>query len=590
MLSLANLSLSAHMKTFLVILTVFLTCELSLYSDDINSRFTVCEVNEEAAEYIGGTRKMLEEVARSANATSDTTGYSGRVVLQFIVGKDGYVKHETIRVRKSVSESYDSVAINAVKKLGRFKPGRNIHGEIDDTWYTLPVSFGGRACCAVYAEDASQYNDNIFVERAVPPEYKSGTKNLLYDLSVAQVVPQGCEPMTGRVLLSCLVGKDGFIIADSIKVLDSMTPAYDKASIEAVKKLGRFYPGRNWNAEVDDCWLTIPVRWPPRKPGGRVSKAKSPKYLSGVQAMYDEIAKNIQPDVSGSRGRVVVKFLVGKDGYIKHETIEVRHGMSEYYDHAVVEAVKKLGQFKPGKNKHGEIDDTWYTLSVCFGGKQETQDSVPNYMFIDRPRNPEYVGGFGKLNADLLKFQQEPEGCEQKKGRVVLTMYISKEGYIKPETIKVLHSLSPEYDEASIAAVKKLGRFLPGRNLQGEFDDCPYYFPLFWPPRKPGEPISAARGPKYIGNMYDEIAKNIQPDGSGARGRVVAKFLVGKDGYIKHETIEVRHSMSEYYDHAVIEAVKKLGKFEPGRNEKGETADQWYPICVVIGDNRQTEE
>lgn len=367
MLSLANLSLSAHMKTFLVILTVFLTCKLSLYSDDINSRFTVCEVNEEATEYIVGTRKMLEDVARSANATSDTTGYSGHVVLQFIVGKDGYVKHETIRVRKSGSESYDSVAINAVKKLGRFKPGRNIHGEIDDTWYTLPVSFGGRTCCAVYAEDANQYTDNIFVERAVPPEYKSGKKNLLYDLSVAQVVPQDCEPMTGRVLLSCLVSKDGFIIADSIKVLDSMTPAYDKASIEAVKKLGRFYPGRNWNAEVDDCWLTIPVRWPPRKPGERVSKAKSPKYLSGVQAMYDEIAKNIQPDGSGSRGRVVVRFLVGKDGYIKHETIEVRHGMSEYYDHAVVEAVKKLGKFEPGRNEKGEIADKWYPISVLIG-------------------------------------------------------------------------------------------------------------------------------------------------------------------------------------------------------------------------------
>lgn len=373
MLSLANLSLSAHMKTFLVILTVFLTCELSLYSDDINSRFTVCEVNEEATEYIVGTRKMLEDVARSANATSDTTGYSGRVVLQFIVGKDGYVKHETIRVRKSASESYDSVAINAVKKLGRFKPGRNIHGEIDDTWYTLPVHFGGRACCAVYAEDASQYTDNIFVERAVSPEYKSGTKNLLYYLSVAQVVPQGCEPMTGRVLLSCLVGKDGFIIADSIKVLDSMTPAYDKASIEAVKKLGRFYPGRNWNAEVDDCWLTIPVRWPPRKPGERGSKAKSPKYLSGVQAMYDEIAKNIQPDGSGARGRVVVKFLVGKDGYIKHETIEVRHGMSEYYDHAVVEAVKKLGKFEPGRNEKGEIADKWYLISVLIGDRGQAK-------------------------------------------------------------------------------------------------------------------------------------------------------------------------------------------------------------------------
>lgn len=221
----------------------------------------------------------------------------------------------------------------------------------------------------IYAEDTDRHNTILLEEYAIPPEYKGGAKRLLNDLAIVQSSFPCCQQMTGRVLLSCLISKDGFIIVDSIKVLDSMTPAYDQASIEAVKKLGQFSPGRNWNGEIDDCWLTIPVRWPPRKPGELVSLARGPKYIGN---MYEEIDKNIQPDGSGARGRVVVKFLVGKDGYIKHETIEVRHGMSEYYDHAVVEAVKKLGKFEPGKDERGEFADRWYPISVVIGDRQQT--------------------------------------------------------------------------------------------------------------------------------------------------------------------------------------------------------------------------
>ena len=136
------------MKLFLTIFSFLLACELYLYGEEQNRQFSHCVAHEEAAEYVGGTQKMLCEISSSINALSDSTMSSGRIVLQFIVDKHGYVRHESIRVRKGVSERCDSAAINAIKKLGKFKPGRNVQGEIDDTWYTLPIQIGNK--CHTY--------------------------------------------------------------------------------------------------------------------------------------------------------------------------------------------------------------------------------------------------------------------------------------------------------------------------------------------------------------------------------------------------------------------------------------------------------
>lgn len=57
----------------------------------------------------------------------------------FIVTKDGSVGE--VKVVRSVSPELDQAAIEAVRKLQRFNPGREADGTPVNVWYTLPITF-----------------------------------------------------------------------------------------------------------------------------------------------------------------------------------------------------------------------------------------------------------------------------------------------------------------------------------------------------------------------------------------------------------------------------------------------------------------
>ena len=62
----------------------------------------------------------------------------GRVVLQFVVEKDGSVGE--VKVVRSVNEDLDKEAIRVVNSLPKFTPGC-LKGQVVRVWYTLPVRF-----------------------------------------------------------------------------------------------------------------------------------------------------------------------------------------------------------------------------------------------------------------------------------------------------------------------------------------------------------------------------------------------------------------------------------------------------------------
>lgn len=65
-------------------------------------------------------------------------GVQGKVVVQFVVGKDGKVGD--VKVVRSVDKELDKEAIRVCKSLPKFVPGRQ-NGQAVSVWYTLPVTF-----------------------------------------------------------------------------------------------------------------------------------------------------------------------------------------------------------------------------------------------------------------------------------------------------------------------------------------------------------------------------------------------------------------------------------------------------------------
>ena len=65
-------------------------------------------------------------------------GVSGRVVVEFVVGKDGSISN--VRVVRSRHTALDKEALRVVKAMPNWIPGRN-NGQPVKVTYTLPVTF-----------------------------------------------------------------------------------------------------------------------------------------------------------------------------------------------------------------------------------------------------------------------------------------------------------------------------------------------------------------------------------------------------------------------------------------------------------------
>ena len=65
-------------------------------------------------------------------------GVQGRVVVQFVVEKDGSIGQ--VKVVRGLHPELDKEAIRLVKTLPKFIPGKN-NGQAVRCWYTIPVNF-----------------------------------------------------------------------------------------------------------------------------------------------------------------------------------------------------------------------------------------------------------------------------------------------------------------------------------------------------------------------------------------------------------------------------------------------------------------
>lgn len=65
-------------------------------------------------------------------------GVQGKVILQFVVLKSGYVGE--VKVLNSVSPECDAEAVRVIKMLPRFKPGL-YHDKPINVWFTAPIVF-----------------------------------------------------------------------------------------------------------------------------------------------------------------------------------------------------------------------------------------------------------------------------------------------------------------------------------------------------------------------------------------------------------------------------------------------------------------
>ena len=100
----------------------------------------VFDVVEQMPWFPGGEQELMNFLMKNIKYPKEATdkGTQGRVVVQFIVDKDGSVVEPT--VVKSVSPELDQEALRVVKMMPKWRPGKQ-NGEVVRVRYAIPVSF-----------------------------------------------------------------------------------------------------------------------------------------------------------------------------------------------------------------------------------------------------------------------------------------------------------------------------------------------------------------------------------------------------------------------------------------------------------------
>ena len=104
---------------------------------DENGLHQVCE---EMPEFPGGMRECMNWLGKNVNypATAQEKGIQGRVIIQFVVERDGSITEP--KVVRGVDPDLDKEALRVVSAMPNWKPGKH-KGEVVRVKYTLPVMY-----------------------------------------------------------------------------------------------------------------------------------------------------------------------------------------------------------------------------------------------------------------------------------------------------------------------------------------------------------------------------------------------------------------------------------------------------------------
>src|SRR5687768_8522266 len=118
--------------SLLLFLTILTTNIFAQGTKDTAKTEGIILVAENAPSFPGGQAELNKFISSKLKYPKDArkSGIQGKVVISFVVERDGSVKPETIKVEQSVHPSLDNEAIRVVKLMPKWTPashsGRNV--------------------------------------------------------------------------------------------------------------------------------------------------------------------------------------------------------------------------------------------------------------------------------------------------------------------------------------------------------------------------------------------------------------------------------------------------------------------------------
>ena len=222
----------------------------------------VFQVVEEMPEFPGGMGECMKWLGQNIKYPADAKekGVQGRVIVQFVVEKDGTIVNA--KVVRGVDPDLDAEALRVVNQSPKWKPGKQ-KGEAVRVKYTLPIMFrlGNDSSDSKAAEaprEAKVDENGVYQVCEEMPEFPGGMAECMKYLSKNINYPEDCkkEGIQGRVIVQFVVDKDGSIKDPTIA--RGVHPSLDKEALRVLSSMPNWKPGKQ-KGEAVKVRYTIPV-------------------------------------------------------------------------------------------------------------------------------------------------------------------------------------------------------------------------------------------------------------------------------------------------------------------------------------------
>ena len=281
-----------------------------------------------------------------------------------------------------IKEKSKTEILNALTKLAKEKDA--------DEPLKVNIKYEGIKEHSINAQQSTLTGDEVFQVVEEQPMFPGGMQELMKYLQKEMKYPKEAQDkgIQGRVIVQFVVNKDGSIC--EANVVKSVDPLLDAEALRVVNAMPHWTPGKQ-RGEPVRVRFTIPVAFhlaeataPKASELKQAATAKTtgstvdgeevflvvenlPEYPGGMQELMKYLQKEMkypkEAQDKGIQGRVIVQFIVKKDGSIIEP--EVVKPVDPLLDAEAVRVVNAMPKWNPGKQR-GQAVNVRFTLPVTF--------------------------------------------------------------------------------------------------------------------------------------------------------------------------------------------------------------------------------
>ena len=307
-----------------------------------------------------------------------------------------------------------------------------------------------------------------------------------------------------------------------------------------------------------------------------------------IKAIQQQVQLPAEVREGRVEGRVFVRVVVGVSG-VGRKAAVVR-SLSPACDAAALAAVRRMPRLLPGRYQDQPVA-VLLTIPVMF--------LSPRHVFAasEVAQPARFPGGDAALEAWLLQNKTTPAEVQQRdlQGRVSVRLVLKPDGRVG--ATEIINALCPSCDDEALRLVRSFPRWQPALG----YDDQPvaqYQVLHIW--FRPGPPTAGLAPPVPENQVFSQVGQMPALAGGSSEatiqtaiqelirypehvvsGDTQVSFVVEPDGRVTRPTL--LSSLGTATDEAILDAVLRLPRFEPGRQRGQAVAVRLrVPISIEI--------